>query len=147
MKAAALLLVCAALGACGERAAPSGNMTDAPASEPRAAPTIATTPVRIGEGGPAFVACQASGTPRGGGLPVRAAPFDGAATGDRLPPGARFFVCTRSIDQRWLGIVFAPDGTLSPACGVSEPVPARRNYSGPCKSGWVESAAVRLTAV
>lgn len=142
------------LAACGDRAVPDDrNASPVPARDDTeavatAAPSAA--PVRIGEAGPAFRACQASGTPRdvdpASALPVRAAPFDAAAATARIPAGARFFVCTRSIDQRWMGVVFEPGGTLAPGCGVSAPVPRRVAYAGPCASGWVSSAAVRLIA-
>lgn len=148
------LVLAAALGtaACGERAAPGQNTGSAEVETAQAAPAAQATPVRVGEAGPAFRACQAAGTPRnldaqaGETLPVRAAPFDDAAVDGRIAAAARFFVCSRSIDQRWLGVVFSDAGTLDHACGVAAPVPARRNYEGPCKSGWVESAAVRLVA-
>lgn len=148
----ATLLLLLALAACGERASPDA----ASDADKRRAPDLArpatevtdpATPVRIGEAGPAFRACQAAGTPRGdAALTVRAGPFDATAISGAVPPGARFFVCTRSIDQRWLGIVYEPGGALNPACGVSAPVPARTRYAGPCRSGWVASAAVRTVA-
>ena len=108
----------------------------------------AQRPVRIGELGPSFAACGTHGTTRnvaaGEALPVRAAPFDAAGETGRVPSGSSFFVCSRSIDQKWFGVVYDQSGALSDACGVSRPVPARRDYRGPCRSGWVESASVRL---
>jgi hypothetical protein len=79
-------------------------------------------PVRIGESGPNFAACK-------------------------LPAGATFFVCSRSIDQKWFGIVFDDAGTASPSCGVSAPVAERGAYRGPCRSGWIASAFVKLGGV
>jgi hypothetical protein len=106
--------------------------------------------VRIGEMGPSFDACVHAGTtrhvPAGQSLPVRAAPFESAEETGAVASGARFHVCSRSQDQKWLGIVFDEAGTLAPACGVSSPVTSRRNYEGPCRSGWVASAFVRLIA-
>lgn len=144
----ALLLPLLALAACGERAVPDGERVAPDLARPQVDPVVVAAPVRIGEAGPAFRACQAAGTPRAPGapLPVRAGPFDAAPTIGSVAPDASFFVCTRSIDQRWLGIVYDPGGALSPGCGVSAPVPARRNYDGPCRSGWVASASVRLIA-
>jgi len=144
--AAVLLALCA----CGDRAAP-GNDVAVPGLERVETAVVAPeTPVRIGEGGPAFRACQAAGMPRdpdpAAALPVRAAPFEGAPTTTRIAAGTRFFVCSRSIDQRWLGVVFEDGGTLSPGCGVSRPVPQPAAYTGPCRSGWVASAAVRSIA-
>jgi len=63
-----------------------------------------------------------------------------------VPTGARFFVCNRSLDQKWFGIVYDKGGALSPACGVSEPADTRHDYAGPCQSGWVQSAYVKLIA-
>lgn len=144
----ALLLPLLALAACGEKVKPSNERVAPDLMRPQADAAGTAVPVRIGEGGPAFRACQAAGAPRepGAPLPVRAGPFDAAPVTGALPPDARAFVCTRSIDQRWLGVVYDPSGALSPACGVSVPVPRRANYAGPCRSGWVASAAVRLVA-
>ncbi len=77
---------------------------------------------------------------------MRSAPFDHAAQTGSVAAGARFFVCTRSHDQRWLGIVYEEAGALAPRCGVSAPLPARRGYDGPCRSGWVAAAFVKLVA-
>ena len=151
MKQASLLLL-AALAACGGEPIVTENVTGgAPAARAEAEPIApGAVPVRIGELGPNFAACSAAGTPRhiaaGEGLQVRAAPFETAATSGSIPAAARFFVCTRSHDQRWFGVVYEEGGTLSPACGVSRPLAARRNYEGPCRSGWVASAFVKVIA-
>ena len=104
--------------------------------------------VRIGESGASFAACGTHGTtrnvPAGDALPVRAAPFEAAGETGRVASGGSFFVCSRSLDQKWFGIVYDEGGALSDGCGVSRPVPSRRDYAGPCRSGWVESASVRL---
>lgn len=111
-----------------------------------------TRPVRIGEGGPAFAGCASTGrvvnvSPEGVTyLPVRAAPFLEADEVARLGEGAKLFVCTRSIDQRWQGVVVPPADTPDADCGVAAPVAAPRGYAGPCTSGWVSSAFVRLVA-
>jgi len=142
------LAVLLALAGCGERAAADGERIAPDLTRPETRAVNTAVPVRVGEAGPAFRACQATGTPRAadGALAVGGGPFDAAPTLGAIPAGARFFVCNRSIDQRWMGIVYDPAGTLSPACGVSAPVPAGRDYAGPCRSGWVASAAVRLVA-
>ena len=111
-----------------------------------------TAAVRIGEFGPNFRACALVGTARQAGpeggdpLEVRAAPYDNAAGTGSIPADARFFICTRSLDQRWLGIVYHEAGTLDPGCGVSRAVPSRRDYAGPCRSGWVSAAFVKQIA-
>ncbi|MBV9884098.1 MAG: hypothetical protein JO276_13900 [Sphingomonadaceae bacterium] len=108
------------------------------------------TPVRVGELGPSFAACNARGTPRDRGnaepVPVRAAPYDEAGEIDRLAAGAEFFICTRSQDEHWFGIVYDRGGQASERCGVGGPIPAPHNYLGPCAAGWVASASVRLTS-
>ena len=107
-------------------------------------------PVRIGDLGPNFAACSGAGTTRhiaaGAKLAVRSAPFEAAAEIGGVAAGARFFVCTRSLNQKWMGIVYQEGGALAESCGVSEPVTSRRAYDGPCKSGWVSSALVKLVA-
>ena len=107
-------------------------------------------PVRVGELGPSFAACNAEGAvwEFAGGEPivVRAAPFDQAQETGRISTGSRFFICSRSIDQRWLGIVYHPTGQANRACGVSAPAARRRDYEGPCESGWVPSAQVQLVS-
>ncbi len=108
----------------------------------------AVVPVRIGELGRNFAACNAQGEVREraveGAMPVRAAPFEQAQRKGQLPPGSTFFICSRSIDQRWFGIVYDAAGKASRSCGVSSPVGQRGDYEGPCDSGWVASAQVRL---
>ncbi|VAV93339.1 hypothetical protein MNBD_ALPHA04-1106 [hydrothermal vent metagenome] len=120
-------------------------------------------PVRIGEGGPRFDACQAVGQVkglRGKSLDVLIAPFDSAEKKETISAGQHVWICTRSLDQQWFGIVYddgvpgaTGDGAATanaPAhpgdCGVSSPVRSKRNYDGPCKSGWVESNFVKLVA-
>lgn len=108
------------------------------------------TPVRIGELGRSFAACNAQGAVNtrtaAEGVVVRAAPFDQARETGRLATDATFFICTRSLDQRWMGVVYGPSGRADRACDVSAPVPSRRDYAGPCEAGWIPSAQVRLTS-
>jgi hypothetical protein len=108
------------------------------------------TPVRVGELGPSFAACNARGAirDRGGAAPiaVRAAPYDAAGEIDRLGPGSDFFICTRSQDEHWFGIVYDEGGHATDRCGVGGPIAARRDYLGPCAAGWVSSARIRLVS-
>jgi hypothetical protein len=128
---------------------PIGNGADNQASPPDMVTTQAVA-VRIGELGPSLAACTAAGTTRhleaGETLPVRSAPFDNGDQVGAIAAGGRFFVCSRSLDQKWFGIVYDEGLALKPECGVSEPIAARRNYSGPCKSGWVSTPFVTLIA-
>ena len=159
MKGAPVILVLLALPAlaagCGERAPPpdgQGSTTPpyvrAEAEQPLLNETV--TPVRIGELGASFAACNARGAVRervgGGAVPVRAAPFEQAQPIAELAAGAEFFICSRTHDQRWFGIVYDEGGRASERCGVSAPIPERRNYGGPCAAGWVPSARTRLVS-
>jgi hypothetical protein len=147
----ALLLLGLVLASCGEPAIVA-NRAAGDDGNSAAADTVtaAAQPVRIGELGPNFEACSAAGTTRnlkaGEALPVRSAPFDDAAEAGSVAAGARFFICTRSLDQKWFGIVSDQGGALAEGCGVSEPVTRRRDYDGPCRSGWVQSAFVKVIA-
>jgi hypothetical protein len=143
-----VLLLPLLLAACGE---PVGNQSSNAAApvEPDAV-TIEPRAIRIGELGPSFAACSAAGTTRqleaGGTLPVRSAPFDGAPQTGTVARGGRFFICTNTLDRKWFGIVFDETGALSPRCGVSDAVATRRDYQGPCPSGWVSSPFVKVIA-
>lgn len=155
MKArAAFLPLALILAGCGERAPENrhvGGSTTPPYVRDESDSTVLNqveTPVRVGELGPSLAACNAHGAIRERGgpqpLPVRAAPFDAAEEIDRLVPGAEFFICSRSQDERWFGIVYDEGGRATPRCGVDAPSPQRRVYRGPCAAGWVPSARVRL---
>ena len=148
-----LLVVALSLAGCGEAVKDDHFANDV--KQERTAPASAqppAVPVRIGELGPNFNACNAAGTSRhldpaaGERLQVRAAPFDTAAETGAIPARARFFICARSHDQRWLGVVYDEAGALSQACGVSRPIASRRGYEGPCRPGWISSAFVRQIA-
>jgi hypothetical protein len=145
-----LLFLSFALASCGDPATIVDRSADEAGNVAEDNVTAAARPVRIGEGGPNFQACNAAGTTRnlkpGEGLPVRSAPFDNAGESGSVPERARFFICTRSLDQKWFGIVYDPGGTLAESCGVAEPVTRRRDYDGPCRSGWVQSAFVKVIA-
>jgi hypothetical protein len=150
MKHASFLLVLALAG-CGEAVRDDHFANEVRMERVEPAPVQpGAVAVRIGELGPSFAACGAAGTTRNlapdDRLPVRTAPFDTSADSGTIPAGARFFICSRSHDQRWLGVVYEESGALSPACGVSRPVASRRGYEGPCRSGWVSSAFVKQIA-
>jgi hypothetical protein len=145
-----ILLLCLALSACGDPAVVANRAGEQNQIADAAVVTPGSRPVRIGEYGANFRACNQAGTTRnlkaGEALPVRSAPFDNAPESGSVASGARFFICTRSHDQKWFGIVHDEDGTLAERCGVSEPVTGRRDYEGPCRSGWVQSAFVKVIA-
>jgi hypothetical protein len=146
-----LFLPLAVLAGCGEPVENNHFADSIEIERPEPAPvTVDSVAVRVGELGPSFDACNAAGTTRNLGgndaLTVRAAPFDAAAETGSVPAGIQFFVCTRSHDQDWMGIVYNEGGTLDPSCGVSAPVTSARAYEGACKSGWVASPFVKLIA-
>ena len=144
------------LAGCGERAPDKGGVegsTTPPYVREEADPSLLgqlEVPVRIGELGPNFAACNARGATRNRGqqapIAVRAAPYERAGEIDRLALGAEFFICSRTQDQRWFGIVYDEGGRASERCGVDGPIAARRAYLGPCAAGWVSSAQVRLVS-
>ena len=136
------------LAGCGEAVEDNHFTDDVRQDRPASTPvTTEAVPVRVGELGPNFPACSAAGVTRnldaGAVLPVRAAPFDTAVETGQIPAGGRFFVCTRSHDQKWFGIVF---GDAGQSCGVSAPIASRRVYEGSCRSGWVSTPFVKLSA-
>ena len=114
--------------------------------------TPGVQPVRVGEGGAAYPACTGTGTvvnlsPSGESyLSLRAAPFAEANEVTRLNDGAPLFLCSRSLDQRWQGVVVPPIDTPNADCGVTTPLAGAQAYAGPCKSGWVLTAFVRPSA-
>ena len=120
------------------------------ASDESSALNPAEVPVRIGELGPNFPACYAMARFRdrvvgqAEAVPVRAAPFEQGRQTARIAANGQFFICTRSHDQRWFAIVWDNAEGASRRCAVSRPVPSRRDYDGPCQSGWIPSALVRL---
>jgi hypothetical protein len=145
-----IILLALALSACGEPATIANRTAQDNEAAPEAALVPESRPVRIGELGANFRACSAAGTTRslkaGEGLAVRSAPFENAVETGSVAADGRFFICTRSHDQKWFGIVFDESGALAERCGVSEPVTRRRDYDGPCRSGWVQSAFVKVIA-
>jgi hypothetical protein len=71
-------------------------------------------------------------------LAVRAGPGTGFARVDGLRNGSRVFLCDRSGDAGWVGIVYG-----AADCGLSAPITPPRAYAGACRSGWVRSNYLR----
>jgi hypothetical protein len=141
------LLAVLLLAGCNSGSLPDDDTDTSPeAVATSAALSPGTTPVRIGEQGPSFAACGIGGIVIAASAPVRAAPFEEAALTDTLEQGRPLFVCTRSIDQSWLGIVVPAADAPQDGCDVTTPVPSRRGYDGPCRSGWVPAATIRARA-
>lgn len=107
-------------------------------------------PVTIGYNGPQAPACAARGRVvnlSAGGettLAVRSAPFADADQTGALVDDAPLFLCSRSIDQRWQGVIVPPPEDAAADCGVAAPIAAARPYAGPCRSGWVLASFVQV---
>lgn len=105
--------------------------------------------VRIGESGSAAPACPVRGEVASlnssgmAALPLRIAPFDEGTKIADLAVGRRLFLCARSLDQRWQGVVVPPEDDSSADCGVTAQIATPRDYDGPCLAGWVPGAYVR----
>jgi hypothetical protein len=139
------------LAACNFSAVESNDRQQpSPTAEVPQAIAPQARPVRIGEGGPGFAACQSRGTvgsldPGTTDTPVRIAPFAEAETVVALSEGATMFVCTRTLDQRWLGVVVPPFDAPDADCGVRARVDRPRDYEGRCASGWIAANTIRLS--
>ena len=150
---ALLAVIAAAAAACDPHEPQPSRGSTTPAYERVGEDTAldpGERPVTIGELGPNFPACYAIARFRDrivsedAAIAVRAAPSEQAVETARLPASGQFFICTRSHDQRWMAVVWHEAEGASRSCGVSQPVTARRDYDGPCRSGWIPSAVVRL---
>ena len=106
-------------------------------------------PIYVG-GDTQFDACGSLGEVTGlrvdgnGFLAVRAGPGTGYEKIDDLINGDRVFVCDeREVEgEKWIGVVY-PKAWRD--CGVSSPR-LRREYNGPCPSGWVRLKWTNLVA-
>jgi len=113
----------------------------------------AAKPVMIGMDGPEYDACGSQGQVRGlrdedGALvlSVRAGPSSDAAEIGQLKNAAAIMLCDSTKDGKWTGVVYPAEGQAMSACGVFSPSARRTAYTGPCKSGWVSSTYVTVTA-
>jgi hypothetical protein len=113
---------------------------------PAAAGAQSRVPVEVG-GDASLDACASIGVvsgldPDGAGvLRVRSGPGTEHAPVDRVAGGQLLWICAQ--DGAWLGVVYTRNET---ECGVANPIPARRDYVGPCRSGWVSRAYVSAVA-
>lgn len=141
-----------ALAGCTHRSDLGNDAALYPTGDERATLSPGTQAVRIGESGSAFPACAATGqvvnlSPAGMPyLSLRAAPFDEASEVARLPQGARVFLCTRSLDQDWQGVIVPPANAPDADCGVTARIEGPRDYAGPCRAGWALGTFVRPSA-
>jgi len=63
---------------------------------------------------------------------------------DKLTEGREVYICNKSVDGKWLGVVYSHDN--GDDCGVTSPVNPARPYKGPCKSGWVNARWIKWLA-
>ncbi|MEN0040680.1 MAG: integron [Pseudomonadota bacterium] len=71
-------------------------------------------------------------------LSVRAEASSKGRELDRLGPETNVFMCDQR--GRWIGVVYGS------GCGVGSPIPQRKAYNGPCRSGWVFKKYIQLIA-
>jgi hypothetical protein len=118
---------------------------------PQNAPVVERT-VKVGLNGPQCDACGSNGRVVGlnvngdNFLAVKAAPSMSSRRIDKLGPGFEVYVCETSKDQKWLGVVYEPDGQPSANCGVTSASGSTRKYSGRCQSGWVYAKYIDIYA-
>lgn len=125
---------CAAIGETG----PRGTMRDDEVL------------VTIGIDGPDMAACGSLGTLT---MPlenefasVRDKPSHDGRELDRIIHGTQLFVCDATQDARWVGIVYPQAGQTLSDCGVFSPVALPAPYGGDCRSGWIASKQLDMSA-
>lgn len=89
---------------------------------------------------------------------VRAAPSTEAAELDRLAKDRHIYAINPLDDWKkatFIAVIYSADPGMNAeafetACGVDNPpkanAPVKRNYTGPCKSGWVHKRFVEVLA-
>jgi len=107
-------------------------------------------PIKIGGDGPEMDACgtyaqvvdfDASGED----IPyVHDAPSAATKARDKLSSGQGVKVCETQND--FSGIVYAGENQSNADCNTDSPLAAEQNYTGPCRSGWVDSRFLQMTA-
>jgi hypothetical protein len=136
-------------------------------SAPAAAQQVAPKPVvlerLVFDGKPADYAgawARIVGLKAGGDgfVSVRAAPSTAAAELDRLTKGRNIYAINPQDDWKkatFIGVIYSADPEMNAeafetACGVDNPpkpnAPVKRNYTGPCKSGWVHKRFIEVLA-
>ena len=158
-----LLLSAGLLAACSARTAgdnAAGANTAAPANGVEAASTTAAAPaeaaqpqqlagarpVRFGvDGEHGMDACHTSGRISGqDSVGILSGPSATAGQSDATEPGLAVDIC--ETIPGWYGIVYRKASDPAAECGTGENLPGPRDYSGPCRSGWVPEASVEVTA-
>ncbi|WP_158682363.1 MULTISPECIES: hypothetical protein [Sphingopyxis] len=137
----ALALIALPLAGCSKPAPPPADNAPAVAGDP-----IASRPVMVGTEGPSLPACSSVSRVKDGGTDVYWAPGETRAVKAKLAGGAPVSLCEATDDDAWFGVVFIAPGTDKDMCGVGKPVPAAREYQGPCRWGWIRGGTMRLGA-
>lgn len=75
-------------------------------------------------------------------LAVKAAPNLKATRTDKLLKNQSVWICEEQKD--WYGIVYTQDEKKD--CGVTKAIKDKKEYGGPCKSGWVSKKYVEPQA-
>ena len=88
-------------------------------------------------GYPGIAACPAQGKAGAEALPVRSGPGAEYPEIEQLAPGTAVYLC--DLIAGWRGIVYGGGD-----CGVMSPIDQRSDYTGSCRSGWVNEADIRL---
>lgn len=114
------------------------------------APKIITkVSIQYGSEDGEFDACPTLGHVEGlsqgpdGFLAVKEAPDLKAIRTDKLVNKRKLWICETSKDGNWFGIVY-PEKEED--CGVTKGISPRKDYQGPCKSGWVSKKYVVIDA-
>jgi uncharacterized protein YraI len=63
---------------------------------------------------------------------------------DHLFNGSQVYICGHQ--GSWYSVVYTSARGIGHECGVSTPWSTRQAYTGPCRSGWVHSHYVHVTA-
>lgn len=106
-------------------------------------------PVMIGAE-PDLDACTSMGEvagldPNGDGfLAVRSGPGSNYQLLEKIYEGQTVFICDTAAGDKWYGIVYSRRQDAD--CGVGSPVAHPQPYRGRCKSGWVSSRWIKVTA-
>lgn len=98
---------------------------------------LAVTVGGSGKGGACPLQAKVAGL-QGGSLAVRAGPGTNFDRIDKLDNGARVYLCDRTGQAGWVGVVYG-----SGDCGLDAPINPPRAYAGRCRAGWVRSTYLR----
>ena len=107
-------------------------------------------PIRIGGDGPDFDACGtfaevAEYDAEGEDKPyVHDAPSTSTKSRDILAAGQGVQIC--ASENGMSGIVYPGEDQTAADCGTASPAATEENYTGPCRSGWVEKRFLETIA-